>query len=253
MRECRQCGKQFETKVHNKVFCSPTCKTQSYYQSYSCVVCGVDFKSKHPSRKYCSNKCQWNLQRKPWVDLTCTHCNKEFLRPKGQVRFVKHGYFCSDSCRLKHQTLSIGENSPRWNSVIVECEYCKRNFSKQANQVAVREKHFCTHLCYSHWLSDNTKGEKNPSFRGGRKLDRGEDWEEIAEYTRWRDHYTCQRCGQKQEDQALDVHHKIPYRFFDSPEKANQDENLVTLCRSCHGKEKSHWWQEVPEEYRQYM
>ena len=32
------------------------------------------------------------------------------------------------------------------------------------------------------------------------------------------------------------VHHKTPFRLFDSTEQANQLSNLITLCNSCHRK-----------------
>jgi len=34
----------------------------------------------------------------------------------------------------------------------------------------------------------------------------------------------------------LSVDHVIPYRTFESPSEANQQDNLVALCSSCHSK-----------------
>lgn len=63
-------------------------------------------------------------------------------------------------------------------------------------------------------------------------------WEAIA-----RDNFECQECGmtmsecRDEYDTGLHVHHIIPYREFDSDEKAHQLSNLLTLCPSCHHEE----------------
>ncbi len=62
----------------------------------------------------------------------------------------------------------------------------------------------------------------------------GPDWPLQRDRTRARDGYRCQRCGAEENNRAHDVHHKIPFRTFESPSQANQLENLVTLCPSCH-------------------
>jgi len=43
-----------------------------------------------------------------------------------------------------------------------------------------------------------------------------------------RDRWQCQRCGRKQ---RLRLHHIIPRCWGGS----NEERNLVTLCRGCHG------------------
>ncbi len=48
-----------------------------------------------------------------------------------------------------------------------------------------------------------------------------------------RDDYTCQICGKKVA--KPDVHHKIPLRL----DGTNEESNLITLCRPCHGKEEA--------------
>jgi 5-methylcytosine-specific restriction endonuclease McrA len=56
--------------------------------------------------------------------------------------------------------------------------------------------------------------------------------------TRKRDGYRCQHCGktQKQNGRSLDVHHIRPFRLFDNYTDANELDNLISLCMSCHGK-----------------
>jgi DEAD/DEAH box helicase domain-containing protein len=64
----------------------------------------------------------------------------------------------------------------------------------------------------------------------------GSGWLRTRELTRARDNYRCQVCGVSEQGQAHHVHHKRPFREFDSPDEANQLANLITVCPSCHQK-----------------
>lgn len=79
-----------------------------------------------------------------------------------------------------------------------------------------------------HWT-----GERNPSWRGGGTRSYGPGWTALCRRLR-RERGACERCGKTraQNGQALDVHHKVPYRAtYD-----NSDENLEVLCKTCHKK-----------------
>jgi DEAD/DEAH box helicase domain-containing protein len=41
-------------------------------------------------------------------------------------------------------------------------------------------------------------------------------------------------CVVPEQGRSHDVHHKVPFRAFSSPEEANQLHNLITLCPACH-------------------
>lgn len=62
----------------------------------------------------------------------------------------------------------------------------------------------------------------------------GSSWNAIRKLVLVRDRYTCQSCGLIENQQPFHVHHKIPYRLFNSPDRANMMDNLVTLCPACH-------------------
>lgn len=64
--------------------------------------------------------------------------------------------------------------------------------------------------------------------------DYGPGWPALRDRVRQRDAYRCQICGTPEQGRSHHVHHKIPFRSFGSPEKANQMDNLVTLCPNCH-------------------
>jgi len=67
----------------------------------------------------------------------------------------------------------------------------------------------------------------------------GPNWQAQRQKALSRDGYRCQICGAEQD--GLHVHHKRPFRQFnytphenENYKEANQVENLVTLCPSCH-------------------
>jgi DEAD/DEAH box helicase domain-containing protein len=72
--------------------------------------------------------------------------------------------------------------------------------------------------------------------------DYGPAWPQIRERVRARDGYKCQMCGRLELNRQHDVHHKIPFRMFRDEsghilrERANQLDNLTTLCPECHKK-----------------
>lgn len=64
--------------------------------------------------------------------------------------------------------------------------------------------------------------------------DYGKDWPRLRQKIRERDGFACSSCQKKENGNAFDVHHVIPFKKFASVEEANSPENLVTLCPRCH-------------------
>ncbi len=82
------------------------------------------------------------------------------------------------------------------------------------------------------------------------------EWPKLRERVRARDGYRCAVCGVAENGREHDVHHKIPFRAFLSDRRAttpvitkqsqetlrsaaaraNQMDNLITLCPACHRK-----------------
>ncbi len=56
-----------------------------------------------------------------------------------------------------------------------------------------------------------------------------EEWETIKDRILKRDHYQCQLCLDGIPNTILDIHHKTYKDLF-----KEKDEQLVTLCQSCH-------------------
>lgn len=72
---CKCCGKEFESKRINTMFCGPNCRTKFYRQEAAadrsreciCKNCGEAFMAKRKKVKYCCNACRyealWKMQR----------------------------------------------------------------------------------------------------------------------------------------------------------------------------------------------
>jgi DEAD/DEAH box helicase domain-containing protein len=86
-------------------------------------------------------------------------------------------------------------------------------------------------------LSDETVDKlKEERLWSNAPNDYGPNWAKQRDLARARDGFRCQICGTPEGDKAHHVHHKIPFRQFDSIDQANQLANLITLCNSCHRK-----------------
>ena len=64
--------------------------------------------------------------------------------------------------------------------------------------------------------------------------DYGPEWKSIRQNVLRRDGNRCQVCGYSGLSQPLHVHHIQPFRRFTTREAANQLQNLITLCPTCH-------------------
>jgi DEAD/DEAH box helicase domain-containing protein len=94
-------------------------------------------------------------------------------------------------------------------------------------------------LTTGYWLalSDDTVGKlREERLWSNAPNDYGPNWPKQRDLARARDGFRCQICGEPEGDKTHHVHHKIPFRMFESIEQANQLANLITFCNSCHRK-----------------
>ena len=75
-------------------------------------------------------------------------------------------------------------------------------------------------------------------WRGDRNY-YGANWDSQRQAALDRDQRLCQVCGIEQGSVSHHVHHKTPFKAFESYLDANRLENLLTLCPSCHTKVES--------------
>jgi len=101
----------------------------------------------------------------------------------------------------------------------LRCSHCKRIGSKQSEQTKRK-------------LSLQRRGKNNPSWKGGISiLPYSFQFNiKLKEKIRKRDDYQCQICHHK----GKEVHH------IDYNKKNCKENNLITLCKSCHAKTNEH-------------
>ncbi|KUK45682.1 MAG: Putative ATP-dependent helicase, partial [Anaerolinea thermophila] len=97
-----------------------------------------------------------------------------------------------------------------------------------------------THLnTIGYWISLNEEtvnNLKDQMLWNSEQNDYGSDWDKIRQRVLNRDGHRCQVCGAVGVDRPLHVHHIQPFRSFTNRESANQLQNLITLCPTCHRK-----------------
>ena len=191
--------------------------------------------------RFCSNACQnqWRSENlvgeksANWrggdARVVCSQCGKEFNTPRRMVR-TDRGNFCSKECYAQWQAENVpsGKDSPYWNRVTCRCKQCGKEFEKAPQAKANGRGKFCSKRCMNEWRSENLVGENCPNWQGGKSFEpyTTEFNGGLKRYIRKRDNHTCAICGKR----GKSVHH-INYLKEDC-----RAENLITLCRSCHGK-----------------
>lgn len=219
------------------------------FEERKCVICETPFqvniKSKRDSKKKtCSNKCSSKLgSLNSQTKTNCRICGKEIYTNKGHAN-SDHGVYCSDECRKKRYELNCvicGNkfyadrntvnhcsqeciNESNKNKLIeVECYCCKRKFKRPTFTIPEGKRIFCSTKCCNRQFSI-----ENPNRYGSK-------WSRIRQDRLKIDNHTCLKCGKRTlEKYALNVHHIIPIEEFDDVDKANELDNLQTLCYECH-------------------
>lgn len=243
---CPQCGNEFvvNSRHPNVIYCSHRCHGDSrkLVESRRCIVCDTEFKCKPANdKKCCSVKCATQARAQNRLDpskhatFTCKQCGKQF-----DDWLYRQPTFCSNHCRsvyAAHQP-KLSSRKPR-NFVTLRCEVCDREYVVHKSQIENRNSRYCSNECRYKAVSEQKRGAGNPNFRGGTIAYRGANWGTQSRKALKRDGYCCQICHKRLGRRGWDygVHHIKPYREFNGDyETANQLSNLITLCRSCHGK-----------------
>lgn len=128
----------------------------------------------------------------------------------------------------KHHIMVHGESIAY---TAVECHECGEVFEKKKCDIV--GKTFCSNDCHTSYLRRTTpSGEEHPDYKGGGWQNYGSNWGRQRELAIERDFGRCRMCNDDHDQ--LHVHHETPWEHFDSNERANRLENLLTLCPSCH-------------------
>jgi endogenous inhibitor of DNA gyrase (YacG/DUF329 family) len=222
----------------------------------TCPVCGETFwMRKRNEHEYCSNKCKGVAlsTRRLGTDVLMS---EEKLRERyidqrmtmdaiageiGCVPSVVHDAL--DRHGIPARTRTDYDIKYKGGKESQTCPECGVVFKAWPSSTYER----CSMECQGEWRSRVLVGEKSPTYTGGEVL-YGRGWNETKKETvRERDDHQCQSCGMAQEqhlrqhDQKLHVHHIVKARLFDDDELRNNDNNLVTMCLTCHGE-----WEGIP-------
>lgn len=188
-----------------------------------CNTCGQTFekwryRAKQTDKHFCSKEC-WSDQGKR-VERTCDYPKCDNTYETYNYRVEKgQDLCCSAECGMKNSR----------GGEYFDCENCGEELYRRPSNAKKDTRKYCSKKCKGIDLSgENHYAWKDetvyaPTYYGG--------WERRRNIRLETDNYECQECGSTDN---LHVHHITPYREFDDPFKANEQENLITLCEKCH-------------------
>lgn len=221
------------------------------YQNVKCAYCG-ESAEKHPSDvrrydvHYCSNQCRAE-DEKSQVTLECDNCGESVKRQTSKAGKYNH-HFCGVKCNAEWHANELeyptGQDHGKYERIEVECERAGCNTTRDIRPSRLSRFRFCSPTC----AYDHMSGENSPHWKGGSTVTYGRGWNETTrEEVRERDGRACQCCGMAESEHTVEygtklhVHHIIPARLFDDPQRRNREDNLVSMCVPCHNK-----WEGIP-------
>lgn len=157
------------------------------------------------------------------IDKECERCGKVFSVHPSRAKHGR-GKHCSRECQY-----AARREAPKKQHTNLICTGCKKAFSKLPSKLThAGSGKYCTRTCRDKYW----KGDVTPNWQGGNGVyKRGPHWYSTRRAVLKRDGYKCTECFSIG---PLNVHHKVPFRMFDSADEANKHGNLITLCRPCH-------------------
>lgn len=198
-----------------------------------CIQCGKLFKKSK------------NLSMKTWNNRTkfCSkNCHSKSLTGKLQAK--SHKQKISKSMKLvwyneiyrrpliESMTNTLNKKF-KYKYTSRECYYCGTEFKINIKCAYLRnEGKYCSRKCLYKDLKTISLNINNSNWRGGISLEPYgmEFTNELKKRIRERDNNKCIECGVSSLEENLQIHH------IDYNKKNNNENNLVTLCSSCHGR-----------------
>lgn len=249
-------------------------------KSKLCSQCSAPIKA---HRKYCSQKCYNDYRESQKVYKECAECGKLITRPPTHFTRIDKA-FCSRACTQAHMVKEnhhahqpelhgncptcgkylertdttycseacvprTGEDNPKYlERYNVPCTHCGSILLRTAPQIG--ENNYCSIDCKNKHYGTLNRGENNPRYKDGVWQDYGrvkKNYEgftlKIRKAIRKRDGNICQVCETTKEEHGMNMHvHHIDYN-----KQNNHQDNLVCVCRYCHGKihGDEELWQEI--------
>jgi len=255
---CNTCSAQFRSRYkRDKHLEQSDC-------GFTCLTCDRDdFASKQGMKAHHKRTHNESISG---ILTTCDYCGNQIKKTKGRYE-NQDNHYCDQSCFGKHrkELWNKGEKHPREGSdgltgsdnpaweggkAKFECDTCGKVSERAKCELENTENNFCSPKCRVKWMETRMSGESHPQWKGGHAKYYGENWQKQRNKALKRDNHTCRACGASKEElqKSPDVHHLKRIMWYknqyDSPEwweRANELENLITLCRSCHQR-----WEGIP-------
>jgi hypothetical protein len=210
--------------------------------------CGCGGRVKWHKKKKCWNRYIYGHSNKGKKIGPCSEKTKEKLSKKMKGKYIgcKHpmyGKHHSEKTKKHWSTIRKGISPP--NKGVAHLEETKikmkekrklQVFSEEAkiNMSIAQTRNWDGNFIRRENQSERMRGENHPNFQGWiSRLPYSLNWsKELKEQIRERDGYICQLCFISQDElkKKLDVHH------IDYDKKNCAEENLISLCTSCHMK-----------------
>ena len=226
-RICQNCDKKFLCDSSRKsIYCSHNCwnkYTRKHNVTIKGETCKKDFIIRHYQiarsiNHYCSVKCK-GLAKRSQVIKICKYCNKSFQTYKYDV----NRKFCSNKCK---DDSTIGIRKGEW--IKTDCKNCGNPIERLKSHT-YKDNIFCNRHCFSEWET----GKNNNNWNGGKSFEPyGSGFSrKLKRQIRERDNHTCQECKFTEEQ----LGYKLPVHHIDYNKKNNHPDNLISLCKGCHG------------------
>lgn len=203
-------------------YCSD-CGREIGYQAIRCNSCANKITSAKPrSEKWKQKRSERMLKNNPFKGKCLTEEHKQKLKEN-------------------HPDIS-GENNPNWKGG-KQSNYCVDCGKEIVNRYAKR----CKSCAYS--------GERHYNWQGGKSPYPIEFNQELRQKIKERDDYTCQNCGLTEEEHLMVWGRILSVHHIDYNKKNSQENNLITLCESCHKRanyRRKYWQQFYEEKIKQF-
>jgi len=209
----------------------------------TCKICKIEFVVGNGCKGiYCSRVCRYqDSELKENLRLSRIGCKHtpESRRKMAEAR--KH------QSVVRNQYTKGGKQAPG-KSINCVCGTCNKVFHIYPSELKKGMGEYCSVACRSNgvgWLEKNRKvhiGQVHPmkgkKYPWSKEVDSSKyctyEWKQLRSIIYARDNWTCQECGKKTTNlvgkDKICCHH-VDY----NTDNTNQD-NLITLCWSCHGK-----------------
>ena len=151
---CKNCGKEFQSKDKDRVFCSPECSHNNIKTMVDkvCTVCGKSFRG-YANRQVCSLACvneSMRLARKE-----CQGCGKMFAPERS------HTKFCSKECEIASKRVGYSEPLPVEGARWVALTKGKFALVDEDDFERVSEHSWCADQGKSTWYAKTYKRDEN--------------------------------------------------------------------------------------------